>query len=214
MLAFLSRNAKTLALIGGFSFATLGAMWSFLITDNLSEQTRRLSDTKAELTRQVDSLNSIASDYFIANQQGDLIFILAAQENARQEVASLVYQGNLLDRATPVRNMIGALALANQLDYRQTYDTYEKLNDATRANFSFANYTQLKQMEQAIIVKGQARVPALLTNIFEIEKQINANQAAQANNRVIGLIAALLGSALLLGANLIAEKGGAGETGK
>jgi hypothetical protein len=47
-----------------------------------------------------------------------LIFILSQQEGARRELASLVYKGNMLDRATPVRNMIGALALAKQLDYR------------------------------------------------------------------------------------------------
>lgn len=212
MLRTLSRNAKLLSLIGGFLFATLGAVWSFLVTDMLSEETRRLSDTKADLTRQVESLNSIASEYFIANQQGDLIFILATQENARQDAAALISKGNLLDRATPVRNMIGALALANQLEYRQTCDAYAKLNDETRANFSFANFTKLKQVEQEIIVKGQERVPALLTSIFEIEKTINAQHAAQANNRVIGLLASIFGSSLLLGANLIAEKGSAEET--
>ena len=50
-----------------------------------------------------------------------MIFIQAQQGSARRDVADLIYKGNMLDRATPVRNMIGALAVAKQLDYRQTY---------------------------------------------------------------------------------------------
>ena len=53
----------------------------------------------------------------------------------------------MLDRATPVRNMIGALAIAKQLSYRQTYDAYEKLNDETRTNLTFENFTKLKWAE-------------------------------------------------------------------
>jgi hypothetical protein len=70
MLGSLFHKPKSISLIGGFLFATVGAVWSFLVTDNLSEATRRLSDAKADLTRQMDSLNGIASEYFIANQQG------------------------------------------------------------------------------------------------------------------------------------------------
>lgn len=141
-----------------------------------------------------------------------MIFILAQQGTANQDVAQLIYKGNLLDRATPVRNMIGALALASQLDYRQTYDAYEQLNTATRENLSFANFIELKQVGQGFIAKGQERVPVLQISIFEIEKAINEKQADQARNRLIGLIAAILGSALLLGANLLAERGKAEET--
>lgn len=70
MLPTLSRNAKLIALVVGFMFATLGTLWSFLVTDSLSAETARLSDARAELIREMDSLNSIASEYFIANQQG------------------------------------------------------------------------------------------------------------------------------------------------
>lgn len=154
----------------------------------------------------MQALDRIAADYFIANQQGDLIFILSLQGSGRQELAHLVYKGNMLDRATPVRNMIGALARAKQLDYRQTYDGYEKLNDEARANLSFDNFVQLKEAEKTIIEQGQARVGVLLNDVFEIEKAINANEAAQKKNRVIGFIASIIGNFLLLWANLIAKR--------
>ena len=198
-----------ISLASGFCFGTVGAMWSFMFVDRLAKEIERLSDAKAERTRQIQLLNSIASDYFIANQQGDLIFILAQQGNARQDLAGLIYKGNLLDRATPVRNMIGALAIAKQLDYRQTYDAYEKQNDEARKDLTFANFTKLKAMEKAIIGKGQERVPLLLNELFETEKAISTSEAAEGRNRVIGLICAIFGSFLLLLSNLIA--GGTGR---
>ena len=205
MLNFLSRYAKSIPLIGGFLFGVLGAVWSFVIVERLGEEMQMLSNAKAGLTKEMQSLDRIASDYFIANQQGDLIFVLSLQGSSRQELASLIYKGNMLDRATPVRNMIGALAIAKQLDYRQTYDAYEKLNDETRATLSFEKFIQLKEAEKTIIEMGQARVGSLLNEVFEIEKAISANEATQKRNRVLGLIASVIGNFLLLMANLIAK---------
>lgn len=202
----LTRRAKTLSLILGFLFGVVGAVWSLVVVDRQGEEMKRLSDTRAELARQMDSLNAIASEYFIANQQGDLIFMLAQQGNARADLGSLIYQGNLLDRATPVRNMIGALAMAKQLDYRKTYDAYEKLNADAQANLSWENFIKLKETEKTIITAGQERVPLLLNGMFELEKEINANGAAQRRNRLIGLVSSVFGNLLLLFANLIAER--------
>jgi hypothetical protein len=187
-------------------FRHIGRAWSFLVVERLSEQARALANAKADVNRKIQSLNTLASEYFIANQQGDLVFILAQQENARRDLANLIYKGNVLNRATPVRNMIGALAVAKQLDYRSTYDAYERLNNETRANLSFENFTRLKQEETNIIVKGQERVPLLLDQLFEIEREISANEAAQKKQRTLGLVASMLGSSLLLFANLVAEK--------
>jgi hypothetical protein len=206
MLGHLSRIAKPISLIAGFLFAVVGSLWSFIVVDRLGAEIKQLSDVKADLRRQIDSLNSIASDYFIANQQGDLIFILAQQSNARQDVANLIYKGNMLDRATPVRNMIGALAIAKQLDYRQAYDSYEKINAEAQSDFSAGNFTRLKGTEKAIITQGQQRVPLLLDNLFQVEKAINARDALQKKNRLLGVVASSIGSFLLLCANLIAMR--------
>ncbi|MFL6237423.1 MAG: hypothetical protein ACJ76N_30160 [Thermoanaerobaculia bacterium] len=207
MLKFLSRHAKLISLIGGFVFGTLGALWSFVVVDRQSEEIKRLSNQKADFANQVQSLNSISYDYFIANQQGDLIYILAQQGNARQDIAGLLYKGNVLDRATPVRNMLGALAIAKLLSYRQSYDAYEKINDAARADpGSFEKFTRLKQVEKNFITAGQERVPLLLNGMFETDKAINAAEAVQKRNRAIGLVSSILGSFLLLLANLIAKR--------
>lgn len=207
MLKSLFKHAKLISLIGGFLFGTVGTLWSFVVVDRQSEEVKRLSDHKADLARQVQSLNSISYDYFIANQQGDLIYILAQQGNARQDIARLVYKGNVLDRATPVRNMLGILAIAKLLDYRQSYEAYEKINDAARADLgSFEKFSRLKQVEKNIITAGQERVPLLLNEMFETDKAINAAEAVQKRNRAIGLVSSLFGSFLLLLANLVADR--------
>ena len=205
MFNFLLNHAKRISVVSGFVFGTVGVIWSFVVVDALNEKMTQLSNAKAEMRRQVESLNNIASEYFISNQLGDLIFVLALQDSARQDIASLIYKGNMLDRATPVRNMVGALAIARQLDYRQTYDAYEKLNDDARANLSSDNFTKLKQAEKDIIAKGQERASMLINGLFEIEKAINANDAAQKRSRVIGLATSVFGNLLLLFASLIAE---------
>jgi hypothetical protein len=205
VLDYLSRKAKPISVVAGFLFGVVGSFWSFVVVDRLGEEMRQLSDLKADMRRQIESLNRMASDYFIANQQGDLIFMLTRQGSARQDVAGLVYKGNILDRAEPVRNMIGALAIAKQLDCRKTYDAYEKLNDETRANLTLDNFTKLKQAEKDIIGIGEKRVEFLQNNVLPVDKAINANEAAQKKSRVLGLIASTLGSLILLCANLIAS---------
>jgi len=75
------------------------------------------------------------------------------------------------------------------------------------AHISLYNLTKLKQAEKANIEKGRERHPLLLNRLFEIEKAINANRAAQKKNRVIGLVSSVLGNLLLLFTNLIAKSG-------
>ena len=209
MLKSLARHAKLISLIGGFVFGTMGALWSFVFVDRQNEEIKQLSNYKADLAKQLQSLNSIAYDYFIANQQGDLIYILAQQGTANQGIASLIYKTNVLDRATPVRNMLGTLAIAKLLDYRSSYDAYEKINDAARADpASFEKFTRLKQVEKNIIAAGQERVPLLLNEMYKTDKAINASEAVQKRNRAIGLVSSIFGNFLLLLANLIAKREG------
>lgn len=200
------RNAKLLSMLGGFFFGSLGAAWSFLVVERIAEEGKQFAAARAEKHRQVERLGSVASEYFIANQQGDLIFLVGLQGNARQDVAALVYQGNLLDRATPVRNMIAELALAKLLDYRETYDAYARANEVARADLTFENFSRVKVMEQAIISKGQERVAGLMQDIARIDEVATLNNERQRANRIIGLLSALLGNFLLLLANLAAAR--------
>ncbi len=201
-----------MALFVGFLFSTVGALWGLVVTDRLDAQIQDLGEQKSVNASQITTLNRIASEYFIANQQGDLIFILALQPGANRDLAADIYQGNMLDRATPVRNMIGELALEQQLDFRQTYDAYTKLNDEARAHLTFSNFMQVKKFESDVIMKGQNRVPELVKVNNELDRSLLAKQAAQSRNHILAVLTAILGSAVLLAANVIVEKTGVPQT--
>jgi hypothetical protein len=132
-----ARYAKPFVIVVGFVSSLLGSLGAFLLIGALNDQLKEASDRSHGARQEIDRLGSLASEYFVANQQGDLIYLLGLQGNARPELARLIYQGNILDRATPVRNLLGSLALAKVLDYRATYDAYEKLSDAARASQGF-----------------------------------------------------------------------------
>jgi hypothetical protein len=108
----------------------------------------------------------------------------------------------MLDRETPVRNMIGALAMARQLDYRQTYDAFDQLNQTARQNLTTETFFAVKQREKEIITQGQDLAGTLLGQQFEIRKAINANDAAQHKARVIGAVFSILSTLLLLFASI------------
>lgn len=205
------RYGKLTALVAGFLFSAIGSLWALLVTDRLDSQIEQLADARSMNTRQVEALNRMAGEYFIANQQGDLIFITASQSGADKELASSIYQGNVLDRATPVRNMIAELAMEKQIDFRKTYDAYMALNDEARKNFTFGNFMRLKQMEAEVIMKGQQRVPELLDINAEIDRELAATKSRQSRNHILGVLTAIIGSAVLLAANMISEKSGVRE---
>ncbi|MBU3706087.1 MAG: hypothetical protein FGM50_05315 [Mycobacterium sp.] len=206
MRSFLQRHGKLLTLIVGFLFSTMGALWALLVTDRLDAQIQKLGDAKSMNVSQITTLNRLASEYFIANQQGDLIFILQLQPGTNRDLAGDIYKGNILDRATPVQNMIGELARERQLDFRPVYDGYMRLNQTARADLTFDNFMRLKKFEAEVIMQGQNRVPELVKVNNELDQALLAKQAAQSRNHVMAVLVAILGSAVLLAANLISER--------
>jgi hypothetical protein len=203
----LIRISRLVSLVGGAIFGIVGVLWSLVYVDRLTDEARVLSDLADYYKQRSQELDAAASQYFIANQQGDLIFVLASQGNARPEVAALIYKGNLLDRATPVRVMLGALAMAHTLDYRQAYDSYDKLNAKAREALSFAAYQAVKAREKDIVEQGQTLAPKLLDQQFQIRTALNANFAAQRRARTLGGVLSIVSTVLLLGANLITRRG-------
>ena len=97
--------------------------------------------------------------------------------------------------------MIGALAMARQLDYRQTYDAFDQLNQTARQNLTTETFFAVKQREKEIITQGQDLAGTLLGQQFET-MAINANDAAQHKARVIGAVFSILSTLLLLFASI------------
>lgn len=88
---------------------------------------KQLADRRNGAVHEIDKLGGFANACFIANQQGDLIYVLGLQDTARIDIIKLIYQGNVLDRAEPVRNLIGALAIDGLVSRAQS-----RLSDLSR----------------------------------------------------------------------------------
>lgn len=206
MRAFLLRRGKLVTLIVGFLFSTVGALWALLVTDRIDGQIQALGDEKATISSQVTALNRSASEYFIANQQGDLIYILKLQSNANRDLASLIYRGNLKDRQTPVTNMIAELGKEQQLDPDATYRTYTKINqDASDDPNDPDKYAAVKLFEKKLITQGQQRALELVDVSNDLDRQLRSKQSAQSLNHIMAVLTAIIGSAVLVAANVITE---------
>ena len=102
--------------------------------------------------------------------------------------------------------LIGALAVAGQLGYRETYDAYAKLNGEARERLDFATFSAVKAREQEIIQQGQNLAATLLTRQFEIRKALNDNEAAQRMARVTSGVLSIVSTVLLLAASLVVKR--------
>ena len=206
MRAFLLRRGKLVTLIVGFLFSTVGALWALLVTDRLDGQIQRLGDEKAAISRDVNALNRYASEYFIANQQGDLIYMLKVQPDGNRDVASRIYLGNLSDRRTPVTNMINELGLEQQLDAGTTYAAYKKaFEELIDDPDNEEKYWGVKLFEKKLIQQGQNRALELVDANNELDRQLRSKQSTQSINHIMAVLTAIIGSAVLVAANVISE---------
>jgi hypothetical protein len=205
MLRITKGNAKTISVILGFASTFVGTIWSFLVADRLSKEMSDLTDKKASIISDIGKMEAAASQYFVMNQQGDLIFILGHQPNVDTELAVTMYRGNLLDREVPIRNMIATLAIAHEADYRAQSDEYLALEKTTADKLSLTNYEDLKKLEKDIVERGQKLVDQRQKQFFEVSGQINSNEAKQTVAKIVGLVFTIFGAVLLLLANLIAD---------
>src|SRR5262249_38956748 len=140
---------------------------------------------------------------FIANQQGDLIYALSLQEGSRSDLVTLLYQGNLLDRAEPIRNLVAAMAIAGLLDYRKTYDEYERLNDDARRSADFGPYAAVKAYERDLVQLSQKRVADLEVTLGPTNRKITRAEARLRSRHQYMIILSSAGAFFLLLANLV-----------
>jgi len=201
------RKLKTLSIVTGFASSLVGTLGAFLFVTSLNDEVQALRAARAAMSAQIEALNNAQMQYFMANQQGDMIFALlhnAAPQ--RSAIAGLLFAGNVLDRATPIRNVMGALALAGQTDYQRSWSGYTQANEQARASGSLADYQQLKLQERAAVELGSAHVAALHQQIAAIDRKAGAIEASLQRRQTALIALTSFGAAVLLLANLLDER--------
>jgi len=88
---------------------------------------------------------------------------LAAAGSSQHDTLSNLYQLALLDRSTSMRQMIGELAMAKKLTYRETSDKYGALIATARKDVSLASYQAVDDFETQTMRQANALMARLQT---------------------------------------------------
>ena len=198
---------KVTSIVVGFVLSLAGTLASFVFVNSLNGEIQAMRDERSRLVAQAESLTNVQLQYFLANQQGDMIFaLMQGGTRLRADVSALLYAGNVLDRATPIRNLFGALALAGKLDYASTYEGYVKVNERARESAEMADYQALKAVEKSALELCLAHVGSLHGTISALDQGLQSLDASLRWRQTVLISLTSLGAAILLLANLMEER--------
>ncbi len=105
-----------------------------------------------------------------------------------------------------MRQMIGELAIAKELTYRETSDKYGALIATARKEVSLASYQALDDFETRTMRQADALMARLQDALLSAERTKSDLDALAAKRKLQLIVVMTLGSTLLLAANLISEK--------
>jgi hypothetical protein len=206
-------SAKRTAILIGFVLTILGSLGSHFYVDPAQNFSAWLEEQSSDVAAKIDTLKNAQSQYLLFQQEASLVFALnaagfGAADGPERTTISHLYQLSLLDRSYAVRAMIGQLALANLLDYRQTSDKYQALITTARQDFSLAAYTSVDDFEKATMDQANSQMGRMQQNLINLGQAKRANDHTIDQRQVTLLALITLGSAFLLAANLISTRAG------
>lgn len=194
---------KRLSILVGALMAVIGSAGQFFFVENLSTQSTELAGKIAAGRANAESLKSAQLQYFIAFQQGSVLFAMEPGGMTKdKQLLGNLYQLNLISRATPLRTMLGEMAIAGVLDYRKTYDAYSAVNEKARAEFTWENYAALNALERDILDRALTRQHALETTALDMQSEKAAVDQVVDRRKLTLVLLSLFGNFLLLYANL------------
>ncbi len=204
-------STKRLALLIGFLLTAAGALGPQFYVGPVEDHATDVDQFAKTLTARIDNLRNAQSQYLLFQQIGALVFALnttgvASGGTSQETTLNRLYQLSLLDRSNGVRQMLGALAMARELPYRETADKYNALISAARKDFTLAGVQAVDDFETGAMRKADALMARMQQALIEAQHQKSDLDALAARRRLELLIAMTLGSALLLAANLLSER--------
>ena len=102
--------------------------------------------------------------------------------------------------------MIGELAMAKELAYRETSDKYGALIATARKDVSLASYQAVDDFETQTMQQADALMARLQGALLSAERTKSDLDALAAKRKLQLIVVMTLGSTLLLAANLMSEK--------
>ena len=105
-----------------------------------------------------------------------------------------------------MRRMIGELALAKELTYRETSDKYGALIATARKDVSLASYQAVDDFETQTMRQAEAPMGRLQNALLSAERTKGELDTLAARRKLQLIVVMTLGPTLLLAANLMSEK--------
>ena len=204
-------SAKRLAILIGFVLTALGTLGPQVYVNPVEDRSGEADQAAKAVVARIDNLRGAQSQYLTFEQMGALIYALnasglAAPGSSQHDTLTNLYQLSLLDRSTAVRQMIGELAKAGQLVYRETSDKYGALIAAARKELSFASYQAVDDFETQTMKQANGLMDRLQRALLEAERTKGELDGLSARRKLQLVILTTLGSTLLLAANLMSER--------
>ena len=201
-------SLKRSTILIGFILTLLGTVGAATYVEPAERAAAGVDARLSEAAAKIEVLKNAEASYWMFQQQGDLIFALWAmntKDEARDVIGDLIKLA-LYDRADPIRTVIGQLALANELNYRQTWDAYTALTDKALKENSFGNFMAVAAFEKGFIEKAEKKVGDLqMGRLSLISDKTRADRRVE-QHKLMLLVLTTLGSTFLLAANLIATR--------
>ena len=196
-------DPKRISIVVGAAMALLGSGGQFFLVDSLSKEAAEIGGRVARAQVDAETLKNAQMQYFMTYQQGSIIFALDPTGMTKdKQVLGNLYRLNLINRTTPLRTMLGDMAMAGLLDYRQSYDAYLAVNEKAQKEFTWENYSALNEFERTIVDSALARQHALQQDVFTLGQRKAAIDDAADRRKLTLVLLSMLGTFLLLLANL------------
>lgn len=204
-------STKRLAILIGFLLTVIGALAPQFYVGPVEDRAGDVDQFAKTLSARIENLRGAQAQYLLIHQFGVLVYALnasgAAAGGASQEATlNRLYQLSLLDRSGGIRQALGELARAHELDYRQTSDAYNALIATARKDFSLPAYQAVDDFEADVTRKADAWMAKLQQMLLDAQHEKSDLDALAARRKLQLLVLMTLGSTLLLAANLISEK--------
>jgi hypothetical protein len=204
-------SAKRLAILIGFILTVLSSLGPQFYVGPVEDQSADADQRSKVVASRIDTLRNAQSQYLLFEQMGVLIYALnatglGAPGTPQRDTLNNLYQLSLLDRSTGVRQMIGELARAKQLTYRETADIYNALIAAARKDFSLTTYQAVDDFENGMMAQANALMAGLQQALLDTDQAKSDLDNIAGKRKTQLLVMLTLGSTLLLAANLLSQK--------
>jgi hypothetical protein len=199
---------KRLTILVGFILSLLGSVGGYAYVAPVEKKSDALGGQIKTAEANIEILKNADASYWNFQQQGALIFAIYnanTRDEARPTIGALMKLA-MVDRTFSIRTVIGQLAIANQLNYRQTSDQYQALVDKARDDFTFTNYMAVNLFEKAFMQRAEKMSGDLQQQRLVLMTAKDRVDAEADHRRLVLLILTALGSTFLLAANLITTR--------